>query len=702
MTEEKIEQTVTISGQATAGNITLIGKIVKRSAEWQDSVFNFFSNHRYFFILACVFQIGLLALYWSFKDLYQIRWWLWALTAVLLLAGGWLWYTYWRFGHVAVRLIIGLACVLAFFSIVGNQAWIITHPVSFAPQLFGIAVAQLKDSGLPVFSNRTSELSEQIYDRLCLDIERTFPGDAKNCTRPVGSRDIAVRSIGIIPDSETATSHGQDIGAEIVIWGRLLKENDGSVTLRFEVLETLDQAVNPDFPVVMPVTATSTEIFASTSEQNISDDPVEIKESVAQQSIIISSFILGLAAYLDQNFPLAIQQLETTIDTIEENPDLTISDKGMSMLYYYLGKANHTLGRIPEGQAWLEQARLLNSEEPAIFMSLALGHGSLGHTEERDENLNLTIIHLNNWLETHPDDIRALYDRGLTRQIQNQNETAVFDYEHLLELDPTFYIAYLQISVALSELGRTEEAVDWLEKAIDFAEESETNTSWAYLRLGVVYQKANQPDQAKAAYQKAIELDPKVDQMYFFYARFLEQQQEMDAALNNYLQMVNVTFKKGWAYTELGHFYRQRGLHNKALEAYQRALNEENNNPLLLAYLAQTYFDLGQQNMALQTFTEAIEADQNIGTYFVYATYGSILQQSGDYSQAAMMYEKSLELRSIDYPVLMNLSITYEVLGDTSKAIETYQKIIDLENIFSKDKIQTARERLEAIETNSP
>jgi tetratricopeptide (TPR) repeat protein len=698
--DEIIEQKVILRDQATAGDITLIGKIVKRSAEWQDSVYQFFSIHRYFFIVAALLQVSLLALYLSFKDLYQIPWWLWAVAAFMLLAAGWLWYTFWRFGHALMRLFLALICTIAFLAIVSDQAWAITHPAQFAPRLFGIAVARLKSGGLIDISNRTDELSEEIYDRLCDDIEKTFPGGAEDCRRPVGTRDIAVRSIGIIPDSVTAVSYGQDIGAEIVVWGRLLRANNEGVTLRFEVLETLDQAVNPDFPVVMPVTTTSTEIFASTSEQNISNDSQAIKESVSQQSIIISSFILGLAAYLDQNFPLAIQQLETTVSTIEKNQELEVSDKGMSMLFYYLGKANHTLGRIPEGQLWLEKARELNGGEPAISISLALGHGSLDHPEERDQNLDLALLQLNKWLETHPGDIRALYDRALIWQIQEKNSSAVFDYEALLELDPSFYIAYLQIGKALSELGRTEEAVAWLEKAIDFAEASGTNTSWAYLRLGEVYETAGQADRAKAAYQQAVDLDPEIDQMYFFYARFLETQQEMDAALFNYLQLAKVTHKKGWGYSELGHFYRERGLLDEALEAYQRAANEENSDPLHLTYLAQTYYNTGQQDEALQTFAEAIEANQDDGNYFVYATYGFILQQSLEFSQAAEMYEKSLELRPEDYPVLMNLGVTYEALGDLSKAAKAYEKIIDLEASFSEDQVQAARQKLEAIKSS--
>ena len=174
----------------------------------------------------------------------------------------------------------------------------------------------------------------------------------------------------------------------------------------------------------------------------------------------------------------------------------------------------------------------------------------------------------------------------------------------------------------------------------------------------------------------------------------------MDAALFNYLQLAKVTHKKGWGYSELGHFYRERGLLDEALEAYQRAANEENSDPLHLTYLAQTYYNTGQQDEALQTFAEAIEANQDDGNYFVYATYGFILQQSLEFSQAAEMYEKSLELRPEDYPVLMNLGVTYEALGDLSKAAKAYEKIIDLEASFSEDQVQAARQKLEAIKSS--
>ena len=65
---------------------------------------------------------------------------------------------------------------------------------------------------------------------------------------------------------------------------------DGETFIGFEILETLDKATNPDFPMVMPVTTDSTTLKISLSELVLGGESGEIPDNVTAQSVIISSF----------------------------------------------------------------------------------------------------------------------------------------------------------------------------------------------------------------------------------------------------------------------------------------------------------------------------------------------------------------------------------------------------------------------------
>ena len=675
-------------------------QVIKQPALWQDTIFNFLSVYRYFLLVVAVLLIALLALYWLYKDLYLIAWWWYATAALLLLAASWAFYTSFPPRRINLRIGISVISTLSLLAILGWQSWQIANPQVFDPQVFGIALAEVAEGGNASRTARTRELTDQVYERLCLDLARQYGREQEvdpcaDSFEGPDQRRVAVQRIGVIPDSKTANEFGEQIKADVVIWGRMLASERGGTTLRFEVLETLDKAINPDFPVIMPVTTTSTEILGV--EQDVSDSPFEVKAVAAQQAIVISSYILGLIAYLDRDFPEAARQIETTLEIIQDSPALQVSSEGQGLIYYYLARAYHAINRVEQGQELLLLAQEANPEEPAILISLALGYGSIGPPEGLERYLQLALDKLNTWLTTNPEDSNALFDRGLVYEIKRQYANAAFDYETLLENDPGFYTAYIQMGLVTFELGRFEEAVDWFKQGIALAEEEGTNPASAYVRLGEIYEKAGRPVQAQEAYQKAIELEPESSGMLHYYAKFLESQQEMDAALLAYQQMAEVSYLKGWAYNELASFYRRRGLLEEAVFNYQRAVSADNNNPLYHTYLAKTYHEQGDDENALQAYEEATALNEGDGIYYVYDSYGGFLFNTGHYAEAAEIYQKSLELRPDNYPTLMNLGQTFNVLGEPSNTADAYCQVMEHDDTFTPEQIQAAKERLENL-----
>lgn len=700
---DHIEQNISLSGNAQIFGdvIGQVINVIKNPAEWPDAVFHFLSNHRYILIGIAILEICLWAVFFRYVNAYLISWWVWLAAAVLLLIAVWSGYTFMRYGRSRIRLFMAIITSVAFITLLGQQVWAITNPTTFDEQLFGIVVAEIGDGGGAARSDRSREITNQIYERLCDDIRIRYSKDqdAEPCLQeptPPNNRRFAVKRIGVVTNTDEAQKRGKALNADIIIWGQMLTSEEGVITVRFEVLDTLDQAVNPNFPIVMPVTSSSTELLTSVGEKDLSD-VTQLKEFTAQQSLLISSSVLGLLAFLERDFPEAVEQLESITSNVEANPLLNIPDKGLSLLYFYLARAYHHLGNIDTGNSRLEQAKMLNPNEPAVYISLGLGYGSLGEFEKREQEFVEATRLLNNYLFIHTDDPTALYDRGLVNEIRQNYANAAHDYKRALEFKPDFYIGYIQLGLMTYETDGLEPALAWFKKGIQLAEESGTNPAWIYQRMAGVYNRAGQYAQAKEAYEKGIELSPQVDRMYLPYAQFMEKQDDIPTARAAYEKMAEVSHIQGWAYQKLAEFYYRHDFLRESESAYQIAINAQPEDPLLYAGLAITYLGLEQDTEALEAFDKAVALNTVLKIPYVYDTYAYTLFGQQKYQQAAKMYEQSLEQNQINYPALMNLGQTYEALGQTEKARELYILIISLVDKFSEDQVNAAKERLNRL-----
>jgi len=705
----QIIQTVNVSGDATTGDITIIGKIVnivKHPAEWQDAIWHFLRNNWTFLLVTTVFEILLVVIYLRFQNLYLIPWSLWLLAASALATAIWGWYAYgwlqdtrraWR------TLLLAILTTLGFVIVLGQQAWNIVYPEKFESQVFGIAIADLGEG--PDYSRtaRAREISGQLYEHLCQALKSQFAGisNAANCTAVDNAtkRRIELRHIGVIPSSRTAQTYGQQINADVIIWGNVLISGKGGATIHFEVRDIQDRAVNPEYAIVLPVTTTSTDIIVR--EYNFDSDATRLKEIISQQAIIISSFTIGLISYLNVDFPSAVTRFEEVAHSLENNKVLDATPKAKSLINFYLGNSYNAMGRIQEGQEWLVRAYAANPEEPAISLTLALGYGGLGQVDKREESFSLALNQLQLWLSTHPEDNAALYDRGLIYQLQHQYTDAFLDFETLTKRDPNYYIAYINMGQVAANLGRFEESESSLRTALALAVQTGANSSWAHLNLAVVYARFGKVELAQEEYRAAIKASPDVDWMHYYYALFLERQKKFDDAISAYQKAIEVTHNQGWAYGNLASLLRRRGMLQASADNYMRAVHAEPENALLRTFLAETYAEMGDAENARSSYEAAIARAAN--NYYVYASYAGALFQWHDFARAAQFYQKALELHPNDPAILLNLGLTYENLNRRDEATQAYLQILSLNKHDVQEEVtRTARDRLRALESSNP
>ncbi len=634
-------------------NITQVTRVIRNPALWQDAVWGFLTTHRWYLLVTLLLVLALLAVFWIFKDLYLIPWLAFVGAALLLAVAAWQLY---RRPWTRLRQGAAAASGVGFLAIVGFYTGQILFPPSFPADRFGIAIAELGEGDGFRRTSAAREISDAIYQSLCTAIDDEFPRDryADACTvdgveAGKAPNPIAVLRLGVVPDEVVARRLGSQIGADVIVWGRVRTTQDG-VSVDYEILETLDQAVNPIYPLVLPVTSRTTEITFETGQLL---ETSRVESAVSGMARNIALYTLGLQAYLDRRFPDTLRLLAEVARRAEAGGGLPISDEGRGWIYFYLGRSAHNLQMIDQGQDWLLQAREINPAEPAIPHSLALGYGMLAGEEAlRDQYFAEALQKLEQWLTFSPDDPVAYYNRAeiywVYQKPRNQR-FAELDFEEALELDPSFIAASVSYGRFLTDQQQFERAEAVLRRALEQAGQVEANPAWIYLGLADILRQTGRLEEAREAYEAATAALPEEPVTHYLYAGFAEQVGDVDVALAEYNAVIEHSFNKGWAYEQLANFWTRREEHDLAALNFEKAVREQPQNGLLRAYLGDAYARAGREADAFAAYEDALALDP--GLYYVYDAYAVRLERTGEPAnreRAAELYRGALAVRPLD------------------------------------------------------
>ncbi len=147
-------------------------------------------------------------------------------------------------------------------------------------------------------------------------------------------------------------------------------------------------------------------------------------------------------------------------------------------------KVNRELDRLT-GEARAESAAGRASQKPAVTASLSLAPKA---------RIDVPV----------PDGAVARNDRGTQLYRERRYAEALAEFENAAELDAEFVLAMNNAGFALYKLDKLEAAVQQLKRAIEI----DPKRAVPYLNLGDAYAKLGWKPQAKAAYEKYLELQP--------------------------------------------------------------------------------------------------------------------------------------------------------------------------------------------------
>jgi len=251
-------------------------------------------------------------------------------------------------------------------------------------------------------------------------------------------------------------------------------------------------------------------------------------------------------------------------------------------------------------------------------------------------------------------------------------------FNQALERDPVFALAMAGLCTTRWWQYEITRDSNHAEKAIAVCKEAHLYDSQAEVQvaLGGLYRGTGQYDQASAALERALEMEPRNAEALAARGRLHQVQGRLDQAEADILRAIRLDPEYWRHYSDLGVVYNAMGDHERALQIFSRAIEIEPSSPQPYSNLGGVLLYKGQNLKAADAFRKSIE---QAPTARAYSNAGTNYYFAGNYPEAEEMFQAAAGLNPADYRFQGHLADSIRMQdGRQEEALEHYRKAVDL------------------------
>jgi len=202
----------------------------------------------------------------------------------------------------------------------------------------------------------------------------------------------------------------------------------------------------------------------------------------------------------------------------------------------------------------------------------------------------------------------------------------------------------------------------------------------AYKGIGFEYEKKHDYEKALQAYQRAIELHPAYDEVYYNMANIYIEQKKYDLALAMFDRAIEIKGNYAMAYHNRALLYAMIGENDKAIRDLDKAI--ELQPDYTLAYRNRGYYYTLKQNFerAIVDYNRALELNPEYDV--VWSERGACYARLGDYEKAIPDYREALRLNMRTAQVYGNLGYALYKTGQFEEALRHLTTAIQIDPKF--------------------
>ena len=250
--------------------------------------------------------------------------------------------------------------------------------------------------------------------------------------------------------------------------------------------------------------------------------------------------------------------------------------------------------------------------------------------------------------------------------------TEIENLQQLLKDDPSNFQARRELAVILADNGFNEEALVNIEYLIKYFPEDAD----LYYNLGILYEKTKNPQKAKEAYEKAVELSPQ-DDFYYNLGEVLVELEDWDNAINAFKNVLKNDPNDSNCYFNLGLCYYHKDETKMASDNFQRAIELNPDDFYAHFYLGNIYQQNGLTNFAADCYKKVLEISPDYS--WAYYNLAAISASNNNYEEASEYLLKAIEYNEGDIDSWKLLTKIYIKIGMTEEIISKLETRISKE-----------------------
>lgn len=355
-------------------------------------------------------------------------------------------------------------------------------------------------------------------------------------------------------------------------------------------------------------------------------------------------------------------------------------DESLGYLANVFGREHDNLdARVIQNQVWLAQGEVKKALEgmervnqaypnmPVMKFRMAQGH-------LLNNNLGQAALLLSQALEINPDYTEAKLLLGEVQLRTGEAAAVVPAMEGLLKKQPGLRPAERLLAEAYVALGRREEAAAVFRRQIA----ADPGRSAPYFQLGLILQQQQKVAEARAAFEKAQELDPESLLPVELLVELDLLQRDFDAAMRRVERQLQRAPASPGAHVLKGKVHGARAEWDLAEAALLKALQLDPNFIGAYDLLIATYVAANRLPQAISQVEVLLAKKPDSGTALMLA--GMLYDKTGAFPKARDAYEKVLGSEPEFVPALNNLAYLYaERLNQPERAYELARKARNLQ-----------------------
>ena len=264
---------------------------------------------------------------------------------------------------------------------------------------------------------------------------------------------------------------------------------------------------------------------------------------------------------------------------------------------------------------------------------------------------------------------------GIALSELGKYEEAIECYDEAIRINPDYASAYLNKGSALSDLGKKEEAIECYDEAIrikpDYA---------AYFNKGIALSELGKKEEAIECYDEAIRIKPDYAEAYLNKGIALSVLGKKEEVIGCYDEAIRINPDYAEAYYGKGNKLIVLGKYEEAIGCHDEAIRI--NPDYASAYLnkGNALTVLGKYEEAIGCYDEAIRIKPDADAY---RGKGYTLSVLGKYEEAIGCYDEAIRINP-DYAAYSFKGKTLLVLGKKEEAIECYDEAIRIKPDYAE------------------